>query len=66
MATKKPKDPAPEGKKGRATQRINIFLTPEQIEFLKRDKDGPSGAVRAMIAEAMAMENLAKSVRKRR
>ena len=66
MAIKKPKEPAPEGKKGRAKQRINIFLTPEQVEFLKRDKDGPSAAVRAMITEAMAMENLAKSIRKRK
>jgi hypothetical protein len=55
-----------DGKKGRATERINVWLTPEQIEWLKRDRDGPSAAVRALINEAVAMENLEKSVRGRK
>jgi hypothetical protein len=55
-----------EEKKGRATERINLWLTPEQVGWLKRDKDGPSAAVRALIAEARAMENLEKSVRGRK
>jgi hypothetical protein len=55
---KAPKDP--EQKRG--TRRIPIFLSEEQIAWLKRDKDGASAAVRALITEAMAMENLARSV----
>jgi hypothetical protein len=55
-----------EKKKGRATERINVWLTPEQVGWLKRDKDGPSAAVRALINEARAMENLEKSVRGRK
>jgi putative SOS response-associated peptidase YedK len=62
MATKAAKDP--EEKKG--TRRIPIFLSEEQIAWLKKDKDGASAAVRALIAEAMAMENLARSVGKTR
>lgn len=62
MATKAAKDP--EEKKG--TRRIPIFLSEEQIAWLKKDKDGASAAVRALIAEAMAMENLARSVGKPR
>jgi hypothetical protein len=55
-----------DGKKGRATERIHVWLTPEQIEWLKRDREGPSAAVRALISEAVAMENLAKSLRSRK
>ena len=61
MATKAAKDP--EEKKG--TRRVPIFLSEPQIAWLKKDKDGASAAVRALIAEAMAMENLAKSVGKK-
>ena len=61
MATKAVKDP--EEKRG--TRRLPIFLTEEQIAWLKKDKQGASAAVRALIAEAMAMENLAKSVAKK-
>jgi hypothetical protein len=48
------------------TQKLNIWLKPEQIEWLKKDKGGPSAAVRALITEAMNMENLARSVKGRR
>lgn len=61
MATKAGKDP--EEKKG--TRRLPIFLSEEQIAWLKKDKDGASAAVRALITEAMAMENLARSVGKK-
>ncbi|GAC1397782.1 MAG: hypothetical protein NVSMB68_13840 [Thermoanaerobaculia bacterium] len=50
-------------KPGRKTQKLNVWLSPEQIEFLKSDKGGPSAAVRALIIEAMNLQNLAKSVK---
>jgi hypothetical protein len=65
MATKKKSEPAGEPQpKGKKTERLNIWLTPEQIAWLKKDRDGASAAVRALISEAVAMENLAKSVKK--
>jgi hypothetical protein len=54
------------GSRGKATERINIWLKPEQVEWLKRDREGPSAAVRALIDEAVAMENLRKSVQSRK
>lgn len=61
MASKKapPADEQP----GRKTQKLNVWLSPEQIEFLKSDKGGPSAAVRALITEAINLQNLAKSVK---
>jgi hypothetical protein len=53
----------PEEKKG--TRRLPVFLSEEHIAWLKKDSKGASAAVRALIAEAMAMENLAKSVGKK-
>ena len=47
----------------RKTQKLNVWLSPEQIEFLKSDKGGPSAAVRALIIEAINLQNLAKSVK---
>ena len=44
-------------------QRITVFLTPDQIDWLKTKKNS-SAEVRALIVEAMNMENLAKSVKK--
>ncbi|MGZ4807984.1 MAG: hypothetical protein ACXVJT_09135 [Thermoanaerobaculia bacterium] len=46
--------------------KLNVSLPPEQIAWLKKDKGGPSAAVRALITEAMNMENLAKSVKGRK
>jgi hypothetical protein len=46
-------------------QRLNVFLTPDQIEWLKTKKNA-SAEVRALITEAMNMENLAKSVKKKK
>lgn len=51
-------------KPGRKTQKLNVWLSPEQIEFLKSDKGGPSAAVRALIVEAINLQNLAKSVKR--
>jgi len=50
-------------KKAPSTQKLNVWLSPEQIEWLKSDKEGPSSAVRALITEAMQLQNLAKSVK---
>ncbi len=60
MATRRAPDPQ---KQSRKTEKLNVWLPPEQIEWLKRDKDGPSAAVRALIMEAVNLENLAKSVK---
>lgn len=54
------------GKKEEKNQKLNISLTPEQVEWLKRDKEGPSAAVRALITEAINMERLARSVAKKK
>lgn len=59
-----PKDTKAEESKGRKTQKLNVWLNPDQIEWLK-EKGGPSETVRALIAEAMALDNLAKSVKKK-
>jgi hypothetical protein len=53
-------------KKEAKTQKLNVWLTPEQVEWLKKDKEGPSAAVRALITEAINMERLAKSVGKKK
>ena len=58
MATKK-KDPE---KGGRKTQRINVWLMPEQIEWLKA-KGNVSENVRAMVTEAISLDRLKESVR---
>ena len=50
-------------KPGRKTQKLNVWLSPEQIDWLKSDKGGPSAAVRALITEAINLQNLAKSVK---
>lgn len=63
MAAKKPKA---DEKPARNTQKLNVWLTAQQIEWLKKDKEGPSAAVRALITEAIGLENLAASVRKKR
>jgi hypothetical protein len=63
MATKKSE---PDEKAPRKSQKVNVWLLPEHIEWLKKDKDGASAAVRALIMEAMNMENLARSVKKKK
>jgi hypothetical protein len=51
-----------EEKPPRNTKKLNVWLPPDQIDWLK-DKGGASAAVRALITEAINMENLAKSVK---
>jgi hypothetical protein len=46
----------------RGTQRVNVWLTPGQIEWLKSKKN-ISETVRALVMEAMNMDALAKSVK---
>ncbi len=46
------------------TERINVWLTPEQVAWLKTKKN-VSVAVRALVAEAMSMDALAQSVKKK-
>lgn len=57
------KNATPKGE--RKTEKVNVWLLPEQAEWLKSKKN-ISETVRALITEAMNMENLAKSVRKAR
>lgn len=64
MATRK-EAPAGETKAGRKTEKLNVWLNPDQIAWLK-EKGGPSDTVRALITEAMALDNLAKSVKKKK
>lgn len=58
MATRK--KGAEEG--GRKTERINVWLLPEQIEWLKA-KGNVSENVRAMVTEAISLDRLKESVR---
>jgi len=46
----------------RTTERISVWLTPEQIEWLKTKKN-VSEAVRAVVTEAMNLDRLKESVR---
>ena len=45
------------------TERIAVWLTPEQIEWLKT-KQNSSETVRAAVTEAMNLERLKESVKK--
>ncbi|HUJ15317.1 MAG TPA: hypothetical protein VL284_16135 [Thermoanaerobaculia bacterium] len=44
------------------TERINVWLTPEQIAWLKT-KENASETVRALVNEAMNLDRLAASVK---
>ena len=55
-----------EEKPARNTRKLNVWLTAEQIAWLKKDKDGASAAVRALITEAVGLENLVKSLKSRK
>ncbi len=48
----------------RKTERVNVWLTPEQVAWLKTKKN-LSETVRAMVTEAMNLERLAQSVKAR-
>ena len=47
----------------RKTEKVNVWLTPEQVAWLKA-KENVSETVRAMVTEAMNMDRLAASVKK--
>ena len=49
----------------RKTERVNVWLTPEQVAWLKSKKN-LSETVRAMVTESMNLERLALSVKARR
>ena len=49
-------------KKETKTERVAVWLTPDQIAWLKTKKN-LSETVRAMVTEAMSMDALAKSVK---
>jgi hypothetical protein len=48
----------------RKTERVNVWLTPEQVAWLKTKKN-VSETVRAMVTEAMNLDRLAQSVKQR-
>ena len=48
----------------RKSERVNVWLTPEQVAWLKTKKN-VSETVRAMVNEAMNLERLAQSVKNR-
>ena len=47
------------------TEKVNVFLAPDQVAWLKA-KGKISETVRALITEAMNMEKLAASVKKKK
>ena len=49
----------------RTTERVSVWLTPEQIEWLKAKKN-VSETVRAMVTEAMNLDRLKQSVAKKK
>lgn len=60
-AAKEPKEA--KDAKGGKTERVNVWLTPEQVAWLKTKKN-VSETVRALVTEAMNMQRLAESVKK--
>lgn len=46
----------------RKTEKVNVWLTPEQVAWLKTKKN-VSETVRAMVTEAMNLERLAQSIK---
>jgi hypothetical protein len=46
----------------KTTERVNVWLTPEQIEWLKTKKN-LSETVRAAVTEAMNLDRLKQSVK---
>jgi len=59
--------PARKPEKGKlGTRRTAVFLPDDQIEWLKAKPKGIPSTIRALITETMNLENLARSVKKRR
>lgn len=48
----------------RKTEKVNVWLTPEQVAWLKT-KQNVSETVRAMVTEAMNLDRLRASVKSR-
>jgi len=62
---KKKETPSKAGTKAaRTTERTNIWLPPDQIAWLNKKKN-QSETIRALITEAMAMDKLRESVKKK-
>ena len=51
-----------EGGSARKTEKVNVWVTPEQLEWLKSKKN-VSETIRALLVEAMNLERLAQSVK---
>lgn len=66
MATKKKASETKPAKSGRKTKAVSVWLDPEQEAWLKNQPKGISVTVRNMVTEAMNLENLLKSVKKRK
>lgn len=49
----------------RKTEKINVWLTPEQVAWLKTKKN-VSETMRALVMEAMSIDALAQSVKKKK
>ena len=49
----------------RKTERVNVWLTPEQVAWLKT-KENVSETVRSLVTEAMNIDRLKASVAKRK
>ena len=65
--SQEPKDvkPSKAPKAARKTEKLNVWLNPDQVAWLK-EKGGPSETVRALITEAMALDQLRLSVMKKK
>ena len=66
MATKKKAATEKPAKSGRKTKAVSVWLDPEQEAWLKIQPKGISITVRALVTEAINLENLVKSVKKRK
>lgn len=66
MATKKMEREEKPAKSGRKTKAVPVWLNPEQEAWLKNQPAGISVTVRSLVTEAMNLERLVKSVKKRK
>ena len=49
-----------------AAQRVSVSLPPEQLDWLKEQKAGISGTLKALVREAMEMQRLREAAEKLR
>lgn len=63
---KAPEQGKPEPKGARKTRPVSVWLDPDQEAWLKNQPKGISVSVRSLVSEAMNLEMLARSVKKRR